>query len=151
MKILLLVGILLLFSSMSVAQVRSILSKTKLVDTTGIFDSPPPMRTVNIQIDAEKELRETIEEEKLNLDLPFRFGKGVEVDYTLENSGEWFQTEKGRIWKIKIKSVKAYSLSLIFSKLIIHGQTEIYIYNEEGTMIYGPINSKSISTKGGII
>jgi hypothetical protein len=149
MKTLLLVGILLLFSLMSVAQVRSILSKTKLVDTTGIFDSPPPMRTVNIQIDTEKELRETIEEEKLSLDLPFRFGKGVEVDYTLENSGEWFQTEKGRIWKIKIKSVKAYSLSLIFSKLIIRGQTEIYIYNEEGTMIYGPINSKSISTKGG--
>lgn len=72
----------------------------------------------------------------------------VEVNYTLENSGDWFETDGGRVWKLKIKSGKAYSLSLIFSKLIISGQTKIYIYNEEGSMIYGPITSESITKNG---
>ncbi|MBA4408157.1 MAG: hypothetical protein C0397_01885, partial [Odoribacter sp.] len=82
------------------------------------------------------------------LDLPYRFGKGVEVSYTLANSGDWFETDGGRVWKLKIKSEKAFSLSLIFSKLKISGQTKIYIYNEEGSMIYGPITSESITKNG---
>ena len=47
---------------------------------------PPPSKTINIKIDTEKVLRETKEEESLGLDLPYRFGKGVEVNYTIENS-----------------------------------------------------------------
>lgn len=139
----------LIITLISFSQVKSTLSVTRVVKESGIFKSPPPSKTINIQVDVEKALKETKEEESLGLDLPYRFGKGVEVNYTLENSGDWFETEGGRVWKLKIKSGKAYSLSLIFSKLIISGQTKIYIYNEEGSMIYGPITPESITKSGG--
>jgi len=122
----------LLVTSISFSQIKSTLSVTRVVKESGIFSSPPPSKTINIQIDVEKVLRETKEEESLGSDLPYRFGKGVEVSYTLENSGEWFETEGGRVWKLKIKSGKAYSLSLIFSKLIISGQTKISIPSKKG-------------------
>jgi len=138
----------LIVTLISFSQVKSTLSVTRVVKESGIFKSPPPSKTINIKVDVEKALKETKEEESLGLDLPYRFGKGVEVNYTLENSGDWFETEGGRVWKLKIKSEKAYSLSLIFSKLIISSQTKIYIYNEEGSMIYGPITSESIAKNG---
>jgi len=87
----------LIITLISFSQVKSTLSVTRVVKESGIFKSPPPSKTVNIQVDVEKALKETKEEESLGLDLPYRFGKGVEVNYTLENSGDWFETEGGRV------------------------------------------------------
>ncbi|MFV0592704.1 MAG: hypothetical protein ACK5M7_15060 [Draconibacterium sp.] len=148
MKKILLIGTLIIAPIILFSQVKSVLSAGKVVSKSGIFNSPPPSKTIKIKIDVEEEIKETKKEEELGLDLPFRFGKGVEVNYTLMNSGEWTETNGGRVWKLKIESVNAYSLSLIFTKLKIYGRTELYIYNEEGNMIYGPITSGLIKPNG---
>jgi hypothetical protein len=62
--------------------------------------------------------------------LPYRFGKAIDVNHTLVNSGTWFKIDSGRVWKLKIRTDGAYSISLIFSKLILSGQSELYIYND---------------------
>lgn len=149
MKKILILATLLVSTLITFSQVKSTLSTFELVETTGIFNSPPVSKFLQVQIDTEEVLKETENEEKIGLNLPFRFAKGIDVDYGLLNSGDWYKLDEGRVWKLKIKSEKAYSLSLIFSKLIIFGKTQLYIYNEQGTMISGPITTKSISLDGG--
>lgn len=140
--------IIIMMSMVSFAQIRSSLSfnNTKVVKEKGLFNAPDADKTLNVQIDRDKELKEVKKEEELGLGLPYRFGKGVEVNNTLENSGTWFKTEGGRVWKLRIKSPSAYSLNLIFNKLFISGSTELYIYNEDRTMLYGPVTSSSITS-----
>ncbi|MDP3641752.1 MAG: hypothetical protein Q8S54_01035, partial [Bacteroidota bacterium] len=55
----------LIVTLISFSQIKSTLSATRVVKVSGIFKSPPPSKTINIQIDAEKVLRETNEEESL--------------------------------------------------------------------------------------
>jgi len=79
---------------------------------------------------------------------PFRFGKGVEVDYNLQNSGEWFSIGNGRVWKLKISSKGAYSINLVFGKLALPRGATLYLYNEERTMSFGPITSRDVPSSG---
>jgi hypothetical protein len=112
-----------------------------------MFKAPPiqsviDMRSIN--------LAQILQEEKLEegLSVPFRFGVDIDVNYTLENSGKWFEKEDGRVWKLKIRSKGAYSINLIFDLLYLPEGTMLYIYNEEKTMLYGPITSQDISDSG---
>lgn len=62
------------------------------------------------------EVTKFIEEDKKleGCDVPYRFGKGFETSYTL-NDGIWTKTEKGRIWEITFRSEGAYSINFIFN------------------------------------
>jgi hypothetical protein len=42
------------------------------------------------------------------LDVPYRFGNGFDVSYTLDD-GEWFDCDNGRVWNISFKSNGALS------------------------------------------
>ena len=76
-----------------------------------------------------------------DLDLPYRFGKGFEVEISLKD-GKWQNFESERIWSIKIVSAGAYSLNFIIRDLILPKGGELFIYNEEGTMVYGPLTEQ---------
>jgi hypothetical protein len=64
------------------------------------------------QFDARKLLEEDRELE--GLDVPFRFGKSFDVDYTLKD-GVWTKQNDKRIWNMRFSSSGAYSLNFIFS------------------------------------
>ncbi len=138
MKFLITTVIIALISHNLFSQIKSSIShnETKLVKEEGFHNTPKPNKTVNVDVDVKRVLEETIEEEKLELDIPYRFGKSVETDYTLQNAGTWFLTETGRVWKLRIKSKGAYSLSLIFRKMVLSGLSELYVYNEDRNMVY---------------
>ncbi|HCT29943.1 MAG TPA: hypothetical protein DIW31_04255 [Bacteroidales bacterium] len=74
-----------------------------------------------------------------NSDLPFRFGKAIDVDLTLED-GKWQKMDSTEVWSLKIISPLAYSLNFIFSVLSLPEGAELFIYNEDGTMVYGPVS-----------
>jgi len=99
-----------------------------------------------IRIDHQKLLAE--DEKENGTGLPVRFGKAVDVDYNLENSGEWQEIGNARVWKMQITSKEALSLNLIFKKLFIPGRGQLYIYNEQRTVIYGPVTSKDLTRSG---
>jgi len=122
--------LLLIVSTLSHAQVRSIISGSRLVSEYGIFNAPIPDKTIDIWIDRTKLLRDAEVEENSGMILPYRFGKTIDVNHTLVNSRTWFKIDIGRVWKLKIRTDGAYSISLIFSKLILSGQSELYIYND---------------------
>lgn len=72
-----------------------------------------------------------------------QFGNAIGTDYTLENSGEWFQTPHGRVWKLNLKISGVNSLNFIFNELTLPENGVLYLYNEERTMLYGPIINRN--------
>jgi len=75
------------------------------------------------------------------MDYPFRFGKSFDVDLVLKD-GKWIKTDSTEIWSLKITSPKAYSLNFIFSDLYLPKGSELHIFNEAGSMVYGPVTEK---------
>jgi hypothetical protein len=89
-------------------------------------------------VNVEKLLAEDRELE--GLDVPFRFGYGFDVSYTLED-GIWEKSSDVNIWSLKVASPGAYSLNFIFDRLSLAGGAELYIYSADGTMVYGPVTA----------
>ncbi|MCD4747044.1 MAG: S1 family peptidase, partial [Bacteroidales bacterium] len=69
---------------------------------------------------------------------PWRFGKDIDVNYDLENSGLWETLENGdRIWRLNIISVGAYSINLIYNDFNIPAKSKFFIYSEDKSHILG--------------
>ena len=75
------------------------------------------------------------------LDVPYRFGKGFDVNYSL-TGGKWTEVDSGRVWLMKVTSPGAYSINFIFKELYFPEGAELYIYSADGSMVYGPVTSK---------
>ncbi len=88
------------------------------------------------------------DERNRTLDLPSRFGYGFEVNYNMQNSGTWYEVEEGRIWSIKIVSTGAFSINLAYDKFYLPKNCQLYIYNEQKTVLQGPFTSEN-NTKDG--
>ena len=91
-----------------------------------------------------------LEEEELRkdmLDVPFRFGKGFNMNINLSD-GEWLDVKGGQLWMMEFKSEKAYSMNFIFNEFYLCNNAKLYIINSEGTMLYGPVTSEHNTENG---
>ena len=79
--------------------------------------------------------------------VPFRFGEGFDTHITLAD-GEWTDRDSGRLWTMAIESKGAYSINFVFNDFHLPEGAELYISNEEGDMLYGPVTSK-VNTENG--
>ncbi len=79
-------------------------------------------------------------------DVPYRFGKVIDVSYTLDD-GVWQDYENGRIWSITFKSSKAVSLNFILKDFYIPSGGELYIVDKEQKVLYGPVCQDNIGGK----
>lgn len=96
---------------------------------------PPVVRLPQIDIEALKK-----EDEVGNSNgLPPRFGKDIDVNYSLDNSGVWENAIGGRIWKLEIFSENAFSINLIIENFELSEGSELYFYNRDRSMVVGPI------------
>lgn len=128
------------------AQVPTRIFKASQIAEKGVFSTEKVKAKKELNVDLTQVLRDDKKEKGSGM--PYRFGKAVDVNYKLANSGEWHDMEGARIWKLQITSKKALSLNLIFKKLFIPGNGELYIYNEERTVIYGPVTSRDMTPSG---
>lgn len=79
----------------------------------------------------------------LNDTIPWRFGKELLVNYTLDNSGQWTTLENGdRIWRIRFQSKGAKTLNFVFDDFFIPKGGTIYLYNKEKTDLLGAYDSQ---------
>ena len=63
--------------------------------------------------------------------LPYRFGKEIEVDVSLQNAGTWQTLSSGdRVWRLKIRSRGALSINLIYKSFFMPEGSTFHIYNE---------------------
>ena len=81
--------------------------------------------------------------EQLDKSIPYRFGAPFEVNYNLNNSGQWIEINEGRVWRLSIKSENAYSINLIYDKFILPDGAEMFVYDENMTTILGAFTSSN--------
>lgn len=86
------------------------------------------------------------DEEMKGEDVPYRFGKGFDVSYTLSD-GEWEYVEDGRLWSLSFESKGALSLNYIFDDFYLPDGASLYVENEDKTVLYGPVTSDMIIQK----
>jgi hypothetical protein len=94
------------------------------------------MQKVNVQ--------QLLEEDQILDELggyPSRFGYGMDVNYTLKD-GVWEKQGAENVWSLRITSKGAYSLNFIFSELALSPEAELYIFNPDGSMVYGPVTAE---------
>jgi PKD repeat protein len=73
---------------------------------------------------------------------PWRFGNNFEVNFTLDNSGDWFVLPNGdRIWRLRISSKDALSINLIFEEYFVPKGAHIITYNISKTHFVGAYTS----------
>lgn len=75
------------------------------------------------------------------MDVPYRFGKAFDVNYSLSD-GIWTKVDSGMVWLMKVTSSGAYSINFIFNKLYLPEGSGLYLYSDDGSMVYGPVTSK---------
>ncbi|MDR2292738.1 MAG: trypsin-like peptidase domain-containing protein [Prevotellaceae bacterium] len=102
-----------------------------------------PMKKMR-SFDMAKLLREDKQNEEKQ-DVPFRFGYGFDVNYTLKD-GVWEVQNDNNIWSLRVSSEGAYSINIIFEELFLSESAEMYIFSIDGSMVYGPVtNEQNIS------
>lgn len=78
-----------------------------------------------------------------------RFGEELAVHLTPGNSGEWTELENGdRVWRLRIESKGAFSLSLIFDEYELPAGAELYAYNDDRSSTYGMYSSLNNKENG---
>lgn len=78
-------------------------------------------------------------------DIPWRFGKDIDVNFTLNNSGKWQELENGdRIWQLNIVSEGAYSINLIYNYFDIPLGAKLFVYNEQKDDYIGAFTNRNV-------
>ena len=80
--------------------------------------------------------------------LPPRFGKAVAVSLSTTSAGSWETVENGTVWKLGITSSGAYSLNFFFDRFYLAPGAELYVYNEDRSIIMGPITADRTDKSG---
>jgi hypothetical protein len=91
-------------------------------------------------------IQEERELDEMGVGRPFRFGYAFDVDYGMEHR-KWFEVEDKNIWSIRFKSKDAYTLNFAFSNLSLVPGVELYVFNSNGFMVYGPVKYKQNTTE----
>ena len=93
------------------------------------------------------DIQSLLEEDKqAGKDVPFRFGHGIEVDLDMNLSGTWETLSNGdRVWRLAIKSPKAYSINIIYDDFFIPHGGNFFVYGADKNYVIGAfteINNK---------
>ena len=86
----------------------------------------------------------------MNTEKPFQYCKSLEVNYTLSD-GNWVDLESGRLWFLTFESAGAHLLSFVINDFHLPTGASLYIVNQEGTTLYGPVKDGSIQNRKGFL
>ena len=90
-----------------------------------------------------KKIEQEDQEDRVNGKLP-RFGYSHEVNYNLENSGEWIILSNGdRIWRLMITCEGALSINLLYDKFYIPDSAKFFVYSNDRKQCIGAITSQN--------
>ena len=91
-----------------------------------------------------------LKEEQVNVNRlkPFQFAKHLKVDISPNSSGLWTVQGDMRIWRVGIRSKGAWSLNLIFDKMIIPKGASLFIYSSDHSKVLGAFTSENEQSSG---
>jgi hypothetical protein len=93
-------------------------------------------------------LREDEQEASQGAGQPPRFGKDLPLALDLATAGTWTATPDGRVWSFAVASPGAFSLNFLFDKLRLPAKAELYLYNNDRTVVIGPITAAQNTPAG---
>jgi lysyl endopeptidase len=75
--------------------------------------------------------------------VPYRFAYAQPVNWTMENSGSWFNLENGdRLWMLGVSYEGALSISVTFDRFQLPKGGKLYVYSEDRTDYLGPLTDE---------
>jgi lysyl endopeptidase len=136
---------LLLLCVLVQAQVKTNFNNKTLIDQRGhflksykeIIDFEIPAKNITNLLQAEQSKTDTILKTK-----PFQIAVPVPVNLDIAKLMNWDDEGDSAYGKFTIKLNGSLSSSINFDKFYLPNGTEMYIYNENGKMITGPITEK---------
>ncbi|MEI7523003.1 MAG: T9SS type A sorting domain-containing protein [Mariniphaga sp.] len=78
----------------------------------------------------------------------FRFAKSFPVDISPDQSGIWVTDGETKIWRLGLRSKGAWSINLIFDKMIIPQGASLFIYTLDHSKVLGAFTSNSEQSSG---
>ncbi|HEY0066468.1 MAG TPA: trypsin-like peptidase domain-containing protein [Flavisolibacter sp.] len=144
-RIFTLAGLLLFFGA--TAQVTTNYNSTELTDARGKFqrDYRPSFYEIATP-DTSVIMAKDRASQSTDYVKPFRFAEPVPVDINVAEHASWVTEGERAYFRLSIRIRSAKSLSINFSEFSLPANTEMYIYNEDGSMITGPVTEKENNT-----
>ncbi len=82
-------------------------------------------------------------------DIPLRYGKVLDVNLNMNNSGTWETLQDGsRIWRLGIKSADAKSINLTYSDFFMPKGATFFVYNLNKSMVLGAFTDLNNTNDG---
>ncbi len=78
----------------------------------------------------------------------FYFAKSFDVDISPNSSGLWERSVDFKIWRVSLRSQGAWSLNLIFDKMIIPTGASLFIYSKDKEKVLGAFTSDNEQASG---
>lgn len=78
----------------------------------------------------------------------FHFAKSFSVDLSPDFSGVWEERGEMKIWRLGLRSKGAFSINLIFDKMILPEGASLFIYSADHLKILGAFTSNSEQSSG---
>lgn len=100
------------------------------------------LKTIEVSVDLSKE-KAVVDTAKV----AYRYGKPISKSISITSGFSWTDND-ATYTQLRISSVGATSISLNFSSFKLSKTAELYIYNDDHTMIIGPITSKENNKSG---
>lgn len=72
---------------------------------------------------------------------PFQFAQRFDVSYNLKNSGKWYSDADLNVWQLRIRSVGAYSLNVIFGRFNLPENARLFLIGANSNEIKGAYTS----------
>lgn len=91
------------------------------------------------EFDANVFLNEIIKNKRPNLK-EFMFAKTFDTNISPENSGEWSETSKGKVWRVGIRSKNAYSIYLTCNPFLLNKTVKAFVYAPNFNNLKGPFS-----------
>ncbi|MBT5956908.1 MAG: hypothetical protein HOG97_09150 [Candidatus Marinimicrobia bacterium] len=109
---------------------------------------PPQIEMIDLPtIDHQSFL--TRDANSVSKDEPYSFGESQSVNFNMADHGEWTETVDGKIWKLTLRSMGAYSLNLIYNIYNIPPGAELYLFDENRSTILGAFTDFNHKPHGG--
>ena len=140
---------LCLLTTLSIAQFRTRSVNPETLKEYSQFVSTSKKGLKAVQLPKVDVAALLIEDEKdAKLGVPLRFGKDLDVNFNLSNSGSWENVDGGRIWRMLIHVPEAKTVNMIFNRFFLPEGAQLFISNSERTMVSGPIDHTQNSLSG---
>ena len=140
-KSLLLLGVFFVSAWQAHAQVNINYNNISKIDREGFFKKRYGAKMHKLNIPSKERILQKERQNEGSPDKQFLIAEAVPVDIDFVSQADWIVDGSNSYGKYTIHADSAKTLSINFDKFYLPEGTELYLYNDDGTMITGPVGS----------